>query len=371
MNVSKSIENLEHEEFISHFSEIISDIPENTIKDFHFEYLPGEELPWRETDFYIKSGENITIIAKGKVDIFRQFNVSFSPKLQLWLRIGDSGDIFNGPQDTFSFTADSSGKLYIANYLQDWVDIKGNTDRFIERNYKRLKVQGGISILVIKWNTETLEGLEKLAVIGDYDDLLKNELERLLNPVHAPEGWTYLWSVGDSDVFRDCNRNKEEEKICCNAKGQAAILQKEASLSLTPDTILYWSWKIDKLPSEKAEDMLFYHDYLSIAVEFNNGQDITYHWSSELPVESSYRCPFPTWNNRETHIVIRSGKDGLGTWLDEQRNLFEDYKKSVGDPPEKIVRIWLIASTQIQNVEGKIEFTNITLKNDRTELKIL
>ncbi len=371
MTVLKTIENTEHEEFISHLSEILADMPDNIIKDYNFEYLNGNELPWRETGINVELGEKITIIAKGKVDIFKKFNISFRPHLQLWFRIGENGDIFNGPQDTFTFTAKSRGNIYLANYLQDWVDIKGKTNRDAENNFKRLKAQGGISILVIQWKEDPLEGLEQLAIIGDYDNLLKNELERLLNPVPAPEGWKYLWSVGESDVFKECSKNKQVKKICCHTKGQAAILQKDINFTLKKNTLLNWSWKIDKLPSEKAENMLFYHDYFSVAVEFDDGQDITYHWSSELPVETTYRCPFPTWNSRETHIVIRSGKEGLKNWIDEQRNIYDDYQKAIGPPPERIVRVWLIASTQIQNAEGKIEFSNIKLECDKTEIKIL
>jgi hypothetical protein len=53
--------------------------------------------------------------------------------------------------------------------------------------------------------------------------------------------------------------------------------------------------------------------YLSIAVEFENGQDLTYYWSAALPEETAYRCPLPWWDRHETHIAMRSGSAGLGT----------------------------------------------------------
>jgi hypothetical protein len=43
-----------------------------------------------------------------------------------------------------------------------------------------------------------------------------------------------------------------------------------------------------------AEDTLPTHDYLSVAVEFENGQDLSYFWSAALPPESNFRCPIPT-----------------------------------------------------------------------------
>ena len=108
-----------------------------------------------------------------------------------------------------------------------------------------------------------------------------------------------------------------------------------------------------------------------MAVEFDNGQDITYHWSPELPIETFYRCPFPTWNKRETHLVVRSGKEGLGEWFSEKRKLYEDYKMAIGDPPQKIIRVWLIASTFVQKKEGRIEFANIKIKDMNKTIQIL
>ncbi|MFZ2404827.1 MAG: DUF3047 domain-containing protein [Methylobacter sp.] len=72
------------------------------------------------------------------------------------------------------------------------------------------------------------------------------------------------------------------------------------------------------------------HDYLSIAVEFDNRQDIIYYWSAELPPETSYRCPISTWAHRGTHVVLRSGQQGLGEWFNEDRNLYQDYINAIG-----------------------------------------
>jgi hypothetical protein len=92
-----------------------------------------------------------------------------------------------------------------------------------------------------------------------------------------------------------------------------------------------------KLLSAVAEDTFPTHDYLSVAVEFDNGQDITYFWSSELPLETTFRCPIPTWTARETHVVVRSGLDDLGKWLSEKRDLFKDYAERIGGPmPERL-----------------------------------
>ena len=371
MTESINVKNEEFKEFFTNLSRVLEKAPSGIIKDYHFLFLPANELPWRETDIDIEKGEQITIISHGKVYIMKQFNFFLEPFLQLWFRIGSNGEIFNGPRNTFTFTGDEQGKLYIGNYLQDWADNKGKTNSKDERTYKVYKPEGGISILVIKWNGDPLEGLNRVLSNGDHKNLLEAELDALKNPIHHPKGWKYLWSIGESDAFWECSDSLREKKICCQVAGQGAILQKEAKIDLNPKTKIQWSWKIDKLPSDKAENNFFFHDYLSVAVEFDDGQDITYHWSPELPIETSYRCPFPTWNKRETHLVVRTGREGLGEWFNEERNLYEDYKKAIGEPPQKIIRVWLIASTFVQKKEGKIEYADIKIKDAKTIIKIL
>jgi hypothetical protein len=79
---------------------------------------------------------------------------------------------------------------------------------------------------------------------------------------------------------------------------------------------------MDELPNKTHEDNLVTHDYLSIAVEFDNGQDITYYWSSELSVDTGFHYPIPTWSACETHVVARSGVDGFGQSSDEERDVY-------------------------------------------------
>ena len=64
---------------------------------------------------------------------------------------------------------------------------------------------------------------------------------------------------------------------------------------MTSATTVSWDWKIDALPSTLAEHLPFTHDYLSLAMEFDNGRDLTWMWSAELPVGRAFRCPLPWW----------------------------------------------------------------------------
>jgi hypothetical protein len=117
------------------------------------------------------------------------------------------------------------------------------------------------------------------------------------------------------------------------------------------------------LPSTVGEDTLATHDYLSMAIEFDNGQDMTYLWSSSLPVGAAFRCPMPWWDKHETHIVRRTGTNELGSWINESQPILEDYKKAVALPlPSRIVGIWLIGVSPLQRRVGECEYRSIQLK---------
>jgi hypothetical protein len=84
--------------------------------------------------------------------------------------------------------------------------------------------------------------------------------------------------------------------LCCNNRScinDGAILKRPLDFPLDNTVRLDWSWRVKTLPSRLAENTLATHDYLSMAIEFDNGQDLTYLWSSCLPVGTSFRCPIP------------------------------------------------------------------------------
>jgi hypothetical protein len=227
-------------------------------------------------------------------------------------------------------------------------------------------MEGGLCVVMIRWAASPLDGLQRLASLGDVGSLLSSEIDRLVHPVSAPEGWDYLWYLGPAEIYAAGPPAPQRASIQCYTHRDVGILHTDVSVSLTPDTRLRWAWKVDSLPSQEREDQVLTHDYLSIAVEFDNGQDLTYFWSAALPPETAFRCPLATWQGRETHVVVRSGHDGLGRWWQEDRPLYTDYQRWVGPPPARIVRVWLIANSIFRRLEGQCEYGAIELQAGET-----
>jgi len=349
-------------EFKSRFMELLDEVAKGVIYEHRLFELPSEQKPWLDTGLDVETGDNFSSFAAGQTQ-FKDLPITLEPNFQLWFRIGQDGEIFRGTRNSHSFTVEQPGRLYLASYFPgEWAD---KTGKLVTPDEVYDMVTGNLAVLLIRWQSDMLEGLKTLAENGDVDNLITKEIDRLVSPVIAPEGWDYLWFIGPAEIYQPYAAPAQESAICCHTHNDCGLLQKPITLPFKPDTRLRWSWKMDALPSAVREDTLPTHDYLSIAVEFDNGQDITYYWSAELPPETSYRCPIPTWTQRETHVVIRSGSQGLGEWFNEDRDVYQDYIDAIGGTmPGNIVKVWLIAVSLFQHKEGVCQYANISFLSD-------
>jgi len=169
--------------------------------------------------------------------------------------------------------------------------------------------------VVARWapGTDPQRALESIAA-RDPSGLCAAEAARLASPPAPPDGWDTHPLTGREQAFFPTGSG-----ITVNAGWTSAIIRHPAEMTLTPTLRLRWSWRIDTLPSRLPEDTALTHDYLSVAVEYDDGQDFTWYWSCRLPEGCSFRCPLPHWRRRETHIAARTGTAGLGRWIDQKR----------------------------------------------------
>lgn len=357
--------------FRTTFSSLLQALPSQLVESHRFIEVPSTQPPWLETGLELQAGDAITSFACGRTWLSQALDVWVEPHFQLWFRAGDDSEIFRGTRASHSFVAERDGPLKLASYFPgEWSTRDGSLGTPTE-DYR--KVAGGMTVLLIRWRpgVSAQQGIAALAAAGDVEGLVAAESARLQAPHQAPQGWSHLWFLGPAEIYRRCDDEAHANAICCRTQRDVAILQHDAELPLAQDTTLQWSWKVDALPSDLREDTVPTHDYLSIAVEFDNGQDLTYLWSAQLPVGHHFRCPLPTWKARETHWVVRSGNAELGQWLDESRNVFDDYRAAIGGPlPQRIVRVWLISVSLFQRREGRCAYAGIRLSQGGTTLKV-
>ena len=330
-------------------------------------HLPANVPPWTATGASLAKGDAFTLFAEGRVVLSEEAGLWNGPRLHLWARVDGRGPLLNGAQDTASFEAPADGPLELCVYFGEWGDRDGTLGTPTER-YALLT--GGLDVLVVRWRTDAAAGVAALARAVPDEPSFAAEHARLRAPVPVPEGWHYLWLLGQADIYAPAEV-AGARAIRARTHDDVGILQHPVDLALAEDAVLGWRWRVERLPSALAEDSLSTHDYLSIAVEFENGQDLTYYWSAALAPETCYRCPLPDWDQRETHLVVRSGPEGLGQWHGERRQLHPDYARAVGEPPARIVAVWLIAVSLFQKGSGAADFADIWLETGGQRLQVL
>jgi hypothetical protein len=346
-------------------------LPPGTLADHRYCDVPATELPWYDTGLDVQAGDTVTWFATGRVYLSKLLDIYVEPGFQLWCRVGPEGPVFRGTRATHTFTAQQSGRVWLASYFPgEWTDPRGGLSTPAA---EYAKVSGGMSVLLLKWaaGTDAATVIAGCAREASVPGLVLAEAQRLAEPLPPPAQWDYLWYLGAGEIYRSGVLQDGRRTICCHTHRDVGILRHEARLPLEAGTHLKWSWRVDALPTDLPEDTLPSHDYLSIAVEFDDGQDLTYYWSAALPVGKVYRCPLPTWKDKETHVVQRSGTAELGRWLDEERDLFEDYRRCIGGPARHVVRVWLIANSLFQRGHGRCEYAGIRLAGPSGTLDVL
>ena len=351
------------------FAKALKQLPAGALGDARLVELPATRVPWTLSGIKLDAGDRITTFAIGRTDMAKPLDIWVAPPFQMWLRIGQ-GPVFRGTRASHSHVVTGAGgELALASYFPgEWATPEGRigTD---PADYA--KMGGKMLVAVLVWAMPIEEGLQQLAAIGDFEGLVAGELDRLARGRQPPPGWKHLWFLGDSETFFRCEEPGKARAIACHTSRDVAILQYEADAALAPGTRLEWNWRVDRLPTAFREDSVPSHDYMSIAVEYDNGQDLTYYWSAALPVGTVYRCPLPTWKNRETHVVLRSGSAGLGQWHSESRDIHADYAGAIGGAqPARVKRVWLIANSLFGRGEGKAVFADITLVSGDTRIPL-
>ena len=388
-NLSYTTESEEEElsasELQSGFESLIKDpAVEHAIAGRKSISLPANRIPWTATGLRMSPGDTVSTFAFGRVWRSRLLDLWLRPQFALWFKIGINGIVFNSTWHSNTFTAAEEGELYVANQFPgQFGEPKGG--RLVGPLNAHDKADGQFEIFLIAWKdrVNVREVLEKaqLDSSGDIPQLARQELERMKRDAQpsVSDDWKLLWFLGTSSIY--ALRERESQPCMhCKPYGNVGILQKDLAptLPFVKGTRVSWDWCVSSLPSRLREDLTISHDYLSIAFEFENGRDITYYWSWELPKEFGYWCPLPAWADREYHIVIRSGTDELGQWLHEERDLYTDYVKHVerGEEdavqlPRQIVRVWFIAGNRWQRFHGEMDVKQIRIGHGKDVVQIL
>jgi plastocyanin len=328
--------------------------------------VPMNRPPWRSSEVRVSAGEQVTWLAWGVAHLLKPLGAFVPVEAVLGVRVA-GGAVQRSARPTHTFTADRDGVVELGPLFPAGGEVQRDGTVKTDRLPYRLQT-GALAAVVARWPSG-VDPAPALASVADRDvsGLSAAESERLADPPAAPPGWQFHPLLSPAEIF-----SASASGIATHCRQNGGIVQRPAEAALSPTLRLRWSWRVDELPSALPEDTLVTHDYISVALEFDDGRDLTWQWSCSLPVGFAYPCPLDHWRHRETHVVVRSGSADLGRWVDEERPVLGDHRAAIGGPqPTRVVRAWLITVSAFQRSVARAEFGRMELIDGDHVVRIL
>jgi hypothetical protein len=142
----------------------------------------------------------------------------------------------------------------------------------------------------------------------------------------------------------------EEGRPALKAESRTAASALIYRISLDPKTYprLSWSWKIGGTIRKGDERTKAGDDYAARvyvvfpSVLFRRTRAVNYIWANRLP-----RGAFlpNAYTGNAVMVAVESGDANAGRWIDEERDLVEDYRRAFGEDPPKIGAVAIMTDT--------------------------
>lgn len=184
---------------------------------------------------------------------------------------------------------------------------------------------------------------------------------------------------------------KDEGTIVVKAvsESSASGLVREIKIDPKEYPIVQWRWKVENILKkgnvhEKDGDdyparlyITFEYDSSKLsffervkfeAVKLLYGQyppiaAINYIWESKAPVGAFVPNPYA---DRVMMIVVESGESRLNQWVNEERNLYEDFRKAFNDEPPMISGVAIMTDTDNTGEQAIAFYGDILFKKGKT-----
>lgn len=152
------------------------------------------------------------------------------------------------------------------------------------------------------------------------------------------------------------------------SKNSASGLVKKIEKDPAQYPLLRWSWKIERTlkredATKKNGDDFVARVYVVFPrVLFWKTRAINYVWSAKLPKGTAIPNAYTA---NAVMVAVESGDGNAGTWVNEERNVFDDYKRFFGEDPPPLGAVALMSDTDNTGDEAVAYFGDIFLSPAR------
>lgn len=163
-------------------------------------------------------------------------------------------------------------------------------------------------------------------------------------------------------------RDNDTVVIKALAEASASVLTREIKINPKEYPVVQWRWKVSNIlkkgeaHTKEGDDypariyITFQYDPSKLSfsekvkyevIKLLYGKypphgAINYIWESKVPIGTLVPNPY---TDRVRMIVVESGEAKLNQWVDEERNIYEDYKKAFSEEPPMISGVAIMTDT--------------------------
>ena len=183
-----------------------------------------------------------------------------------------------------------------------------------------------------------------------------------------PDGWKPLtFKKIPKQTLYELVKDGESVVVKAMSDASASGLTKEVRIDPKDYPIIRWRWKVDNLLRRSDVNRKTGDDYparIYVTFEYNPEKTglskkliykagraifgdipigaLNYIWETKTPIGTIVENAY---TNFAQMIVIESGPQKVGTWVDEERNIYEDYIRAFGEEPPMINGVAIMTDT--------------------------
>jgi hypothetical protein len=200
-----------------------------------------------------------------------------------------------------------------------------------------------------------------------------------------PKGWKPLtFKKVPKQTRYQLVRDGETLVVKATSEASASGLIKQVRIDPKEYPIIRWRWKVDNLLKNSDVSRKDGDDYparLYITFEYDPDKvgfakkmkykagrvmfgdipigAINYIWATKTPVGTMVANAYTDFAHM---IVVESGPQKIGTWVDEERNIYEDYKKAFHEEPPMINGVAIMSDTDDTKERVTAYYGNISFE---------
>jgi len=199
-----------------------------------------------------------------------------------------------------------------------------------------------------------------------------------------PEEWK-PFTFANIDRHTDYSLTEEDGKVVVKAvaESSASGLIREITIDPKEFPVIQWTWKVDNalekadVRTKEGDDypariyVAFAEEKTSFlgrvrdkAVELLYGRKppfaaLNYIWASKAQVDTVVPNPY---TDRAMMFVLRSGREKLGQWVREERNVLKDFEEAFNELPSMITGVAIMTDTDNTGESATAYYGDIVFK---------